>query len=121
LDQDIKEGSRDKKGAGAALGAGLLLNVAIMLLLTDTPNDTLALLTGIYPVFSFEDRVLKYPLAIIFIALFSWRTVTLYRQRLVTMAMQFQCLFLALILGGAWVFIALALMRSSFIPSMFGS
>jgi hypothetical protein len=119
--EEIKEDRRDNKAVGAALGAGLLLNLAILFLWTDTPNDTLALLTGIYPIFSFDDRVLKYPLAMIFIALFCWRTVTLYRKRRISISMQFQCLFLAFILGGVWVFIALALFRSPFIPSIFGS
>jgi hypothetical protein len=121
LYEEIKEDRRDYKAVGAALGAGLLLNLAILFLWTDTPNDALSLVTGIYPVFSFDDQVLKYPLAMIFIALFSWRTVTLYRKRRISMSMQFQCLFLAFILGGVWVFIALALMRSPFMPSMFGS
>ena len=119
--EEIKEDRRDKKAVGAALGAGLLLNIAILFLLTDTPNDAMGLLTGIHPVFSCDDRVLKYPLAMLFIALFCWRTVTLYRKRLISMSMQFQCLFLALILGVVWFFTALALLRSAFIPSIFGS
>lgn len=118
--EEIKRHRYDNKAVGAALGAGLLLNLAILFLLTDTPNEALGVLTGIYPVFSFDDRVLKYPLAIIFITLFCWRTLTLYRKRLITIAMQFQCLFLALILGVVWFFIAAALLISPFIPSMFG-
>jgi apolipoprotein N-acyltransferase len=121
LDEEIKEDSRGKKSMGAAFGAGLLLNIAILFLWTDTPNDAIALLTGIYPVFSFEDRVLKYPLAMFFIALFCWRAVTLHRKRLISMSMQFWCLFHAAILGVVWVFIALSFMRSSFIPSISGS
>ena len=109
--EEIKRHSHDNKAVGAALSAGLLLNLAILFLVTDTPNDALGVLTGIYPVFPFDDQVLKYSLAMIFIALFCWRTVTLYRKRLVSISMQFQCLFLALIMGGVWFFIALALMR----------
>lgn len=111
----IRPNGLNNKAAGAALAAGLLLHIAILFVWADTPNDVLGLLTGIYPIFPDGDRVFKYPLAVLFIVLFCWRTVTLYRKRLIPLSTQCGYGVLALVLGWIWIFIAMSRLKSAFI------
>jgi hypothetical protein len=102
-----EEESQQKRAAGAALVAGLLLHFATLFLWEDSPNDTLGVLTGIFPAIPY-DRCLKYPLVVLFFFLFCWRTVTLYRKHVISLATQFWYVVLALLVGWIWFFIALS-------------
>jgi hypothetical protein len=107
LNEVDEEDSQQKRAAGAALVAGLLLHFAILFLWGDSPNDIVGVLTGIFPDIPY-DRYFKYPLAVLFFFLFCWRTVTLYRKQVISLSTQFWYVVLALLLGWIWFFIALS-------------
>ena len=114
MNEKNKEKSRSNRGTVAALVSGLLLHIAILLLWADGPNDVVGLQTGI-SAFPYADRNLKYPLAGIFFFVFCWWTVTLYRKRLIPLAMQFWCVCFALLLGWLWIFIGFSQLNLTFI------
>jgi hypothetical protein len=115
LNEISEAGHMQKRGIGEALVSGLLLHIAILLLWDDSPSELFGLLTGIHPSVRYHDRVLQYPFVVLFASLFCWRTVALYRKRMMSVAMQVWYVVLALVLGWIWFFIALSQIQLSFI------
>jgi hypothetical protein len=107
LNEANEEDRQQKRAAGAAFIAGLLLYFAILFLWGDSPNDIVGVLTGIFPEVPYN-RYLKYPLVVLLLCLFCWRTVTLYRKHVISLSTQFWYVVLALLLGWIWFFIALS-------------
>lgn len=88
MNESEKDDQRQLRAAGAALFAGLLLYLAILLLQVGSPSFLVWQFSlGAYAP-DIDDEAVQYPIALVFLGLFCWRSLSLYRQRIMSVSSQ---------------------------------